>query len=319
MHLTNLETEEGSRMLRWPYHWRKPEGVKKGIPKLRGLWYKFDCFVENIFIHLCPFPTGGIYEGNARQEIVTVSLTSFPARIDKAYYAVKSLMLQSVKADRILLWLAEEQFPNRALPKKFKKLQCKGLTVCWCDDLKSHKKYYYALKNQKQNELVVTYDDDIIYEYDSLEKLLVAHKKYPKAIVCNRGHEMTVNNAGELAPYNKWKIYSELGVNEPAYRVLPSTGNGCLYPYGVMPDITFNWEMAKNNALTADDIWMRFCSLNNNVKVVKTRAMIATLCNVMGSQRERLTQLNDICGENQKVIERLLKVFPNLFENKSEV
>ena len=85
-----------------------------------------------------------------------------------------------------------------------------------------------------------------------------------------------------------------------------------------MPDITFNWELIKNNALTADDIWMRFCSLANGIKVIKTREMIATLCTVMGSQKERLTQLNDVCGENQRVIDKLLKVFPDMFNEKWE-
>lgn len=305
-------------MLRWPYRWRKPEGVKKGIPKVRGLWYKFDCLVENIYIYCCPLPIMGVYTGEKRAENVTISLTSFPGRINKAYYAIKSLMLQSVKADKILLWLADEQFPNREIPNKFSRLMDKGLTICWCEDLKSHKKYYYSLKHQKSDELVVTYDDDIIYEYDSLEKLLETHKKHPDAIVCNRGHEMTTDDMGRLEPYNKWKIYSVYGANKPVYRIMPSTGNGCLYPYGIMPDITFNWELIKNNALTADDIWMRFCSLANGIKVIKTREMIATLCTVMGSQKERLTQLNDVCGENQRVIDKLLKVFPDMFNEKWE-
>ena len=83
-----------------------------------------------------------------------------------------------------------------------------------------------------------------------------------------------------------------------------------------MPPITFDWEKAKSNAYSADDIWMRFCSLSNGVKVVKTRETIAILCNVWGSQKERLTQLNDINGENQRVLERLLALFPGILEKE---
>lgn len=295
-------------MLRWPYRFRKPEGINKGIPKLRVLWYYFDCLAENVFIRAYPLAKCGL-STDTREEKVIVSLTSFPARIDQAYYAIKSLMIQSYKPDRIILWLAEEQFPNQSLPKRIHRLQEKGIEVCWCDDLRSHKKYHYALQQQKDNEVVITYDDDIIYEFDSIEKLIEMHERYPDCIICNRAHEITVDHNGKLKPYSEWKIHSKLGTQAPSDLLMPSTGNGCLYPYHIMPDVTFDWQIAKTYALTADDIWMKYCSWVGNVTVVKTRETIATLCNVFGSQRERLTQINDIDGENQQVIDRLQTIF----------
>ena len=301
-------------MLRWPYSWRRCEGVKKGIPKLRVLHYKLDILFENIYIRLARLPKVGVNSGMKRDELVMVSLTSFPARINKAYFSIKSLMLQGYKADRIVLWLASEQFPDKKLPESFQKLRDKGLEIQWCDDLRSHKKYFYALQNQRENELVITYDDDIIYENDSIEKLVTAHKKHPDCIICNRAHDIRLDENGEPLPFAKWAVHSALGVNEPAALLMPSTGNGCLYPFGCMPDVTFDWEKIKENALTADDIWMRFCSLSNGVKIVKTRETIATLCNVLGSQKEKLTQINDLGGENQRVVNRLLLMFPNIFK-----
>ena len=302
-------------MLRWPYKFRKPEGVNKGIPGVRALWYKWDVLMENCFIRLSRLPKKGLYDGKDRQIKVIVSLTSFPARIDKVYYAIKSLMIQKEKADEIQLWLAEEQFPQRIIPKKLEKLVSRGLTIKWCDDKRSHKKYFYTLQEQKENEVVITYDDDLIYEKDSITKLLNAHKKFPDCIICNRGHEILRDEKGEMLPYSQWKIHSKVGVNEPAMDILPSTGNGCLYPYGCMPKITFKWETIKELALTADDLWIRFCSYSNCVKVVKTKETIATLCVVYGSQKERLTLLNDINGENQKVIYRIKEQFPNVYNN----
>ena len=107
---------------------------------------------------------------------------------------------------------------------------------------------------------------------------------------------------------------SSVGVKEPSLYLMPSTGNGCLYPYACMPKITFDCDKIKENALTADDIWMRFCSLSNKIEVIKTRETIAILCTVWGSQREKLTQINDGDGENQRVVDRLKLVFPNLFQ-----
>lgn len=298
-------------MIRLPYSWRRNEGVNNGIPKVRVLHYKLDCLLENIYIRTARLPKCGINK-EPRKEIVIVSLTSFPARIDRAYYAIKSLMLQSYKADKIILWLAESQFPNRQIPQKLQMLTEHGLTVRWCDDLRSHKKYFYALQEQKNNELVITYDDDIIYENDSIEKLIKVHEQYPDCIVCNRAHEIMLDERGEFLPYEKWKIHSSVGVSKPSLYLMPSTGNGCLYPYGCMPPITFDWDKIRENALTVDDVWMRFCSLSNKIEVIKTKETIAILCVVWGSQRKRLTKKNDIGGENQKAINRLRRIFPNL-------
>lgn len=304
-------------MIRWPYRFRKPEGVKKGIPKLRALWYIFDCLMENLFIRIYPLVKCEL-NNTDRKEKVVVSMTSFPARIDKAYYAIKSLMIQSYKPDRIIMWLAKEQFPNQNLPEKIRLLENKGVEIKWCDDLRSHKKYHYALQQQNDNEVVITYDDDIIYEYDSIEKLIKGHKQYPNSIICNRAHEITLDSNGNIQPYSEWKIHSSLGTQEPSYLLMPSTGNGCLYPFHIMPDVTFDWQLAKKNALTADDIWMKYCSWINHVTIFKTRETIATLCNVIGSQKERLTQINDINGENQQVIDRLQVLFGEKIIEKSD-
>ena len=298
-------------MIRLPYKWRRPEGVKSGIPKLRILHYKLDCLLENLYIRLARLPDSGV-NLTEREERVIVSLTSFPARIHKVYYAIKSLMLQTYKADEIILWLSESQFPERKLPENFKYLTDRGLTIRWCDDLRSHKKYFYVLQEQDSDEVVITYDDDIIYEADSIEKLMKTHEQYPDCIICNRGHEIVYDKNGKLTEYKHWSIHSPIGVSEPTKYLVPSTGNGCLYPYGVMPPVTFDWEKAKANAYSADDIWMRFCSLSNGVKVVKTLETTAILVNVWGSQKERLTQLNDINGENQRVLERLLVLFTDI-------
>lgn len=297
-------------MIRWPYNWRKPEGIR--YSKFDYFWYQWDCFVENLFIYFAPFPKNGIYEGNDRDEKLIISLTTYPGRIKQVFYAIKSLMIQSYQADKIILWLAETQFPNRKLPKNIHFLEAKGLTIRWCDDLRSHKKYFYVLQEQKPNDIVATFDDDIIYEYDALEKLIISHKKFPNSIICNRGYEIIFDKNNKILPCYYWKLNTNYGIDKPVIRILASTGYGCLYPYNIMPKITFDWNIIKENALTADDIWVRFCAILNHVPIIKTKKTIAILVQVYGSQKETLTRINDIQGENDKVIDNLLNIFNKL-------
>ncbi len=303
-------------MIRWPYNWRKKEACPTKIPHMGGVMYRWDCLMENLYIKTAALPKCGINQ-ESRKETITVSLTTFPARIHQCYYTIKSLMLQTYKADAIVLWLAEEQFPKRELPPQYDQLIRAGLTVRFCEDLRSHKKYFYALQEQKPNELVVTFDDDIIYEADAIEKVVKMHQKYPDCIICNRGFQMLTEN-GQLLPYSKWKLCSPVGVGVPVYDIMPSTGAGCLYPYRVMPESAFDIKKAKEVAWTADDLWMRFNSLDAGVRVVKTREKNATLCNVRGSQKEALTYVNNLENENQKTIERLLMLFPETAKKCSE-
>lgn len=297
--------------MRWPYSWRKKEGCPLKIPHLAGLIYRWDCFIENLYIKSARLPKVGVYEGEERKEKVVVSLTTFPARINACYYAIKSLMIQTYKADRIVLWLAESQFEKNGLPNEYQDLIQRGLEVRYCEDLRSHKKYFYALQEQREDELVITFDDDIIFEKDAIEKLVQMHQKYPNFLICNRGHHITSSNK-KLSPYNQWKICSPEGVGTPSMKILPSTGAGCLYPYGIMPETTFNIELIKKNAYTADDIWMCFNRTVAGIPAVKTREKNAILCNVKNSQKEALTTINDIGEGNQRTIECLLELFPEV-------
>ncbi|MBQ6980257.1 MAG: hypothetical protein IJQ07_06400 [Clostridia bacterium] len=272
--------------------------------------FYFDTFFENILFVLTPLPKHGLNTA-PRKETVILSLTSYPARIDQAYVAIKSLMCQSVKADKIILWLAESQFKTFSLPKKFNRLVKRGLDIRYIEDLRSHKKYYYALQEQKPNELVITYDDDIIYERNSIKKLIYKHNEFPDCIVCNRGHKIAFGENG-IKPYKEWKVRFDDGVDTPLMNIMPSTGNGCLYPYGVMPETTFNQELLKKNAFTADDIWMRFNSIVNGMFVVRTQKEVATLINVFSSQKTALNKVNDGQSENQKTVDNLIKVFPEV-------
>ena len=82
-----------------------------------------------------------------------VSLTSYPARMETIHQCLDSIYAQSMQPDKVVLWLAEEQFPNREkdLPDSLlEDLDAGKIEVFWCDDLGSHKKYFYTMQWKKQ-------------------------------------------------------------------------------------------------------------------------------------------------------------------------
>lgn len=288
-----------------------PEGLR--IPVVGGIIYSFISKREQQYIKDLSISQLSLYEGRGRKEKIIVSITTFPARINVVQYSIKSLMHQTLPPDRIVLWLADNQFPSHKLPKELEELCQKGLEVRYVEDLKSHKKYFYALQEQTPNELVVTFDDDLIYPEDSLQRLYETHLRFPKCIVCNRA-QLSVSESSKLLPYSCWKVLSEVGVKSPDSRLFPSTGGGTLYPFGCVNKEAFNIEHMKQNAFTADDLWVRFMSAMNHIDVIKTRKYHKTFSVIENSQAESLQVVNCLKNGNDEAVSKLSKCYPKALE-----
>ena len=248
-------------------------------------------------------------EKKIRNDAVIVSLTTFPARIGYVHLAVKSLLNQTVQPGKIILWLAEDQFRDTEIPKQLVELCDCGLEIRCCDeDLLAHKKYYYAMR-EFPDHIIVTYDDDIIYPEDSLEKLLKMHQRHPKAIICNRGREIAMEQ-DSVAPYRCWKVSGRIPAGVPTYRVMASTGAGTLYPPRCMPEETFDIEKIRALALTADDLWMKVMSIRAGIPVVKSQTRGKGLCVSKRKQDVTLAHQNVDQSLNDRVMQALLECYP---------
>ncbi|MBO4950846.1 MAG: glycosyltransferase family 2 protein [Clostridia bacterium] len=288
-----------------------PESIR--IPYFGGKWYCFLNWLDNKSIIREKLPENAL-NTEKRDETVTVSLTSFPARIEYVHLAIKSLMLQSYKPDRIVLWLAEEQFPEKVLPAQLLELTKHGLEICWVDDnLYGHKKHYNALIEQKENELVITYDDDIIYSPDSIEKLIKTHKKYPNCVVCNRAQAMSYDKAGNMNNPGRWETISNIGLEVPTYKILPSNGGGCLYPFGAVRKELVDADNIKKTALKADDLWVMFVCAESGTKIIKTCKYHKIFSVVLETQVVQLATDNVACNMYFERFDNLKNAFPTAY------
>lgn len=99
---------------------------------------------------------------------IIISMTSYPGRIKYVSQVLGTIFAQTKAPDKIILWLAEEEFPGReeSLPAELISFSSQGrITIRWCDNLKAHKKYYYAF-HEYHDALIITVDDDILYAED---------------------------------------------------------------------------------------------------------------------------------------------------------
>lgn len=288
-----------------------PEGIY--IPLVGKHFYYWICKKENEFIRKVKLPDK-VLNTEERCEKVIASLTSFPARIEKAHLAVKSIMLQNYKPDEIILWLSDAQFKGIELPQSLKDLEKKGLQIKFCEDLRGHKKYFELVKSQKPNELILTFDDDIIYPPNSIKKVMKYHKLYPKAIIVNRGYEITFGKKGEVKPHKQWRIHSSYGVKKPKKLIFISTGSGILLPYNSLYKDIIESDKIKKLALSIDDLWTTVMAILSKTDIVKTTRYHKTYTTIEESQEIQLATENLLQGvdRHDTVLRELIEYYPQL-------
>ena len=232
---------------------------------------------------------------------IVVSLTSYPPRFRFVPLALKSLFLQNIRPNRIIVWhecdrkeLTKEMLEYEKLGVEFIKVE---------EDLGPHKKYFYALQ-EMSDDIVVVVDDDLVYTHDMIESLMKTHEKYPESICSRRVHRIKLNDENKMANYDTWigECFFEL---KPSHLLMATTGSGTLFPPNALGRKAFNDKLIKERCLYADDIWLKYIEILDDVKVVWAPNSMPLPPVVEDSQQISLGTSNVVDGGNDKYIELL--------------
>ncbi len=244
----------------------------------------------------------GINLNNDRKTKIVVSLTSIPTRLDKAYLTIETILRQTMKPDKVILYLGENA-KNVKLPNQLIEQQKRGLTIEYRDDskLKPHTKYFYAMQ-EYIDDIIITVDDDIYYNKRIIENLYNSYIKYSKAISCMRCHKIKINK-NRIEPYNLWEWeYNKEDALFPNNALLATGVGGVLYPPHILSKETFNIDKLNKLCPNADDIWLKCMEVENNVKVVKACKKNYYLYTIRGSQEVALSKGNvDNCENDMQI------------------
>lgn len=255
-----------------------------------------------------------------RSPQITISLTSFPQRMKDIHFCLYSLLNQSFKPDKIILWLSQEEFPDKEqdIPQTVLSLKEKGLEIKWCkNNLKSYKKLIPTL-NEFNDCIIVTADDDIFYPPNWLETLYCSYVKNPEYIHCHRAHKILFDINDNILPYNMWE--HETDNKNASFNTFFTGAGGVLYPPDSLYKDLLNEELFTQLAPSADDIWFWAMAVLNNtkIKVVENNIKCLTYINPereLGLTNEyNLHSQNCDEGMNDKQLANVFKHYPKVLE-----
>lgn len=252
----------------------------------------------------------GINTSEKREKKYIVSLTSFPARIEDVWIAIETILRQTFKPDHIILWLSKDQFKDVELPKSLTKLEKRGLTIRFVPgDIRSHKKYKYALE-EFPKDYIITLDDDLYYSENLLKNLVELKNKFPDCVPTNRAHKLKFEN-NSILPYSKW-LHNSFD-QKPSHQLVQTGGYGTLYTFEDLYKDFNDEDCFLKLAPHADDLWLKTMVLLQGKTIVTNKKYNKDPIVIKGTQFNKLVTENVLNGGNDTQFKNLMDYY-NLTE-----
>ena len=243
---------------------------------------------------------------------VILSLTSYGKRVKgSAVFTVYSLLRQTVRPERVVLWLNENEFSDQNLPNDLRFLCNYGLEVRYSKDIGSYTKIIHSL-SAFPDKHIITADDDLYYSKNFVQEFIEAHRQHPQAIITGFAKIPVSDGEQQLAPYEVWPEYHHVSTSfqYDSSRLFPLGVGGVFYPSHVFDDEVSNEAVFTALCPKADDIWLYIMGLRSQAeKRILTDSHITYYHTDLLRQyltKDRLTATNRFGGENDIQLQALL-------------
>jgi hypothetical protein len=250
--------------------------------------------------------------GKKRKREIIISLTTKASRLNRVWICIASLMDQSMKADRVILWLGND-LDDIKLPVQLIQLQKKGLEIRFCTDFKPHTKYYEAFKNYP-DDIIITADDDIFYPRYFVKRLVEKHQDFSEDIICYRAHKITFTKSGSVKPYREWD--QECDYEGSSHLLLATGVSGVLYQPKKFINDTLNEGVFTKLAPRCDDLWLKVMEIKSELKVRQVFPFALHFPMISNTQSDGLFHENVENNNNDIEMTNLLRYYENIDFNK---
>lgn len=261
----------------------------------------------------------GLNKSEKRKKRIIVSMTSYPERLQFVSLTVSSLLRQTIKPDKIVIWLGEEKAGNKNLPPIFDELKEIGVDIEYRPDIKTHTKWYYAFQ-EYPHDLVVTVDDDVLYEDKIIEKLYMSHLSYPECTPALRVHRMRFNDTPALLDYDDWIWEYKCKRGTSSFQFFVTGVGGVMYEPDKLCNEVLNLDAIKKYCESEDDFWLTLMTILSKRRIVAADDISRVQgITIPRSQKTAMWKVNVIKGGSMKMIRKTLPAYDDFWGNGSSV
>lgn len=190
-----------------------------------------------------------LIQSQGRQEGLFISLTSYNARFATLALTLKSLLLQDVRPEAVLLWIGHADLAE--LPHDVRELEPFGLRIMACEDHGPHTKYIHALQHFPKARIAIC-DDDTYYPPHWLGELVAGDRA--GEIACRRIHRVALDGEGSPLGYRWWE--HDTDARDPSRLNFPTGVGGVLLRLDRLDRTVLEIGLARDLCPTTDDIWL---------------------------------------------------------------
>lgn len=224
---------------------------------------------------------------NAPRLPLIISLTSIPSRLGIIHLTIRSLLIQSYTAEKIILWLHESL--RDQLPRSLSDLEGDEFEIRYVNLTCSHRKLIHSLELHPE-KIIVTCDDDLMYDATWLQRLYQSHSRYPKDIIAHECRLITFIAPGKPAAYREWK--TELRTDISAPWLMPIGYGGVLYPPHCLYGDVQNRDLFLRLTPKADDLWFKAMSYLAGTNTRRSADPGKKPIPIIASQKDSLKKTN---------------------------
>jgi hypothetical protein len=232
-------------------------------------------------------PVSKLLSPDKREVPVVISLTTIESRLASVDLVIRSLMDQTIRPYKILLWV-NEKLEGR-IPQKLAQLQSTLFEIRYTPLEISHKKLIHTLALYP-DLAIITCDDDLMYRKTWLAKLFESSVRHPNTILANQIRVIQLNEKGQFLPYAQWPVNSQ--VEKDPRKIVTIGAEGVLYPPHSLDTRYDDKALFMQLAPKADDLWFKCMSLLKGTPCKLAEDRPKNAVPIMGSQKISLKNIN---------------------------
>lgn len=205
----------------------------------------------------------GINTNHTREIPIVVSLCSNRNNFRLLQKTLYSLLNQTIKPDKIILWLDSDTEDMLTLPYEITRFIKNGVEIRFVKSYGQYTNIFYAVR-EFRNCIIVTAEDYIYYRKNWLKKLYLSYIANSSDIHVHMAHRVKMLN-GNILPVAKWKNC----VNEETARYdnFIIKEGGVLYPPNCFSNEVLRSDIFLKYAADFSCIWLWIMALLNNKKI----------------------------------------------------